>query len=57
MILNSEFLVADLRNRCVTKTLLPASIKTIIFEELLDKLCFLGIGGVFPLGDFCNFVR
>ena len=47
----------NLRNRCVTKTLLPASIKTIIFEELLDKLCFLGIGGVFPLGYFGDLVR
>lgn len=51
------FLEINLRNRCVTKTLLPASIKTIIFEELLDKLCFLGIGGVFPLGDFGDLVR
>ena len=51
------FVEINLRNRCVTKTLLPASIKTIIFEELLDKVCFLGIGGVFPLGDFGDLIR
>ena len=51
------FVEINLRNRCVTKTLLPASIKTIIFEELLDKVCLLGIGGVFPLGDFGDLIR
>ena len=51
------FIEINLRNRCVTKTLLPASIKTIIFEELLDKICFLSIGGMFPLGNFGDLIR
>ena len=51
------FLEINLRNRCVTKTLLPASIKTIIFEELLDEIGFFGKRGVFTLGDFGDLVR
>ena len=57
MILNSEFLVADLRNRCVTKTLLPARIKAVILKELLDEIGFFGKRGVFTLGDFGDLVR
>ena len=49
------FLEINLRNRCVTKTLLLARIKAIIFKELLDEIGFLGKRGVFTLGDarFC----
>ena len=57
MILNSEFLMANLRNRCVTKTLLPACIKAVILKELLDEIGFFGKRGVFTLGDFGDLVR
>ena len=51
------FLEINLRNRCVTKTLLPARIKAIIFKELLDEIGFFGKRGVFTLGDFGDLVR
>ncbi len=51
------FLEINLRNRCVTKTLLLARIKAIIFKELLDEIGFLGKRGVFTLGDFGDLVR
>ena len=57
IILNCGFLMANLRNRCVTKTLLLARIKAIILKELLDEIGFLGKRGVFTLGDFGDLVR
>ena len=57
IILNCGFLMANLRNRCVTKTLLLARIKAIIFKELLDEIGFFGKRGVFTLGDFGDLVR
>ena len=47
----------NLRNRCVTKTLLLARIKAIILKELLDEIGFFGKRGMFTLGDFGDLVR
>lgn len=51
------FLEINLRNRCVTKTLLLARIKAIILKELLDEIGFFGKRGVFTFGDFGDLVR
>ena len=51
------FLEINLRNHCVTKTLLPARIKAVILKELLDEIGFFGKRGVFTLGDFGDLVR
>ena len=47
----------NLRNCCVTKTLLPARIKAVILKELLDEIGFFGKRGVFTFGDFGDLVR
>ena len=51
------FLEINLRNHCVTKTLLLARIKAVILKKLLDEIGFFGKRGVFTLGDFGDLVR
>ena len=57
IILNGAFLMANLRNRCVTKALLPTCIKAIILKKLLDEIGLFGKRGMFTLGDFGDLVR